>query len=58
MQNTDEEDIIKAVNYGTIHNFGYTLYQIDKYSNECKYEYKIVSSTDGTALMPLQQKML
>lgn len=32
---------------GQKENFGYILYHIDKYSNEFKFEYKVISSNDG-----------
>lgn len=45
--NPNEERIPEFIRSDDKYNFGYTLYSIDKYSNENKYEYKIISSSDG-----------
>lgn len=45
--NPNEERIPEFIRSDDKYNFGYTLHSIDKYSNENKYEYKIISSSDG-----------
>ncbi|CDE22048.1 unknown [Acidiphilium sp. CAG:727] len=45
--NQNEEHIPESIRSGHKDNFGYTLYSIDKYSNEYRCEYKVVSSSDG-----------
>ena len=44
---TKEERIPKFMRSGDKYNFGYALYFIDKYYNEYRCEYKIISSSDG-----------